>query len=220
MVHADVIELVWLMVVSIAWGPAVLNALSADYDRRRYRRSPVPVQVFMTNKIFWGSMMTLIATTFALMAAVWAVFHVPPPPQIWDLPQTWMNICCWMGASTTLALYTTLSMRWRKQLSTGDYGKSADPVGRRTTDHHSGVPPLDSVIILKEKLDRATEQLKRLEEQVAVDLARKTEDAKVDLSKKTEKAVEKLDDVLVDTKEIKSAVERVDKKLPPNGTKS
>lgn len=192
-IHASLLEVLWLVIACSGFSISWINLLSARADYQKYRNSPVPVQVFMTRRIYYAAMTYSTLHGDFMLAAIWGFFNEPPPPPLYSMPQSLGNVLAWIAASLLLTGIASYSMKWRHALSTGDYGEG----GRRQTDAVHGVPVQDEIHILKEKLVRATDQVERLVSRASLNEKLATLDQKAD--------------------EIKETVTRVDEKLPENG---
>ena len=140
MAHANWLEIIWLMVASAGWLAAAINFWEARYDWRRFRNSQIPEQRFLTRAILYGGIVIFIKHNIALAGALWAVTHAPPPPAFLEVyhsdTQLLGTTVCWALVTCGMTVQAVLGIRWRRQLSTGDYdGTGIIPVAtRRKTD--------------------------------------------------------------------------------------
>jgi len=137
MIHANWVELFWLMIASGGWLAAFINFYEARHDWHRFRDSPIALQRFMTRSIFTAASIIWSKHTTSLVAALWAITHAPPPPEnMTYVTQLFGTTIGWCMLSTLMTVQAILNIRWRRQLSTGSYGGGVDPVrqSRRVSD--------------------------------------------------------------------------------------
>ena len=140
MAHANWLEILWMMIASAGWLAAAINFWEARYDWRRFRNSVIPEQRFLTRAIFYGSIVIFTKHFISLGGALWAVTHAPPPPSFIEVyhadTQLIGTTICWVLVACGMTTQAVLGIRWRRQLSTGDYdGTGIIPaVARRKTD--------------------------------------------------------------------------------------
>jgi len=125
MIHANWIETLWLMIASAGWLAAFINFYEARYDWHRFRDSSVPLQRFMTRSIFTAASIIWSKHTISLMAALWALTHAPPPPEGFIyVTQLLGTTICWCALSLFMTVQAILNIKWRRQLSTGNFGET------------------------------------------------------------------------------------------------
>lgn len=153
--HASVLELIWLIVACCAATAGMIYALALRLDAQRYRKSPIALHRFMTAMLYHTAIVQFLKSLFSVVASIWAVLHVPPPPSLWESPQAVVMITTILIISLLSFYQAMLGLRWRHAMSVGDYGED---VGRRSTDLPDQV--LTKVAVNTQRIKNDTETIK------------------------------------------------------------